>query len=83
MTQTEEKSSVTPEYASIGVLASTKSKYKAFSDRRLISLLDVADIAIEALLSLPREQQDALIERRGSVSPITEPASPQPAPIST
>jgi len=47
-----------------------------------LKLVDVAAIAIDALLNLPRDQQDALIEDASGLHRDT-PASPQPAPIST
>lgn len=43
---------------------STRKKFDRFATTRRLKLVEVADLAIDALASLPREQQDALIERR-------------------
>lgn len=55
-----------PAEIKIGVRGVTKAKFDAFAARRRMKLVEVADLAIDALNLLPREQQEALLERRDS-----------------
>lgn len=42
----------------------TKEKYEKYATGRRLTMVEVADMAIDALNLLPREQQEALRERR-------------------
>jgi hypothetical protein len=46
----------------------TRKRYDAFADRRRLKLVEVSDLAIAALESLPTEKLDHLIEH-GRISP--------------
>jgi hypothetical protein len=46
------------------VRTETRQRMERFAARRRLKLVEVAEIAIAALESLPKDEQDALIERR-------------------
>lgn len=48
----------------IKVRPETRVKYEKFAELKRLKIVEVADLAIEALGTLSREQLDALIERR-------------------
>lgn len=51
-------------HTKLPVRCPTKERYDAFAHRRRLALVDVVEIALDALTQLPKEQQDALIERK-------------------
>lgn len=51
-------------HTKLPVRRSTKVKYDGYAEQTKRKLVDIADASIEAFLMLPKEQQDALIERR-------------------
>lgn len=53
----------------------TASKYKAFGKARRLKLVEVADVAINALNSLTQEQQERLI--------LGKPAIDTPEPVAS
>ena len=65
------------EHDTMRVRSSTKRKIEEFAERRRMSLVQTIDLALDALAALNSEQVTSLIEQS------SEPASPQPAPIST
>jgi len=52
------------DFTSIGVHHDTKKQYKKFAAERNRDLKDIAAAGIRALISLPREVQDAHLEGR-------------------
>jgi hypothetical protein len=68
MKSTSKSTKATPTEIKIGVRRTTRDKFDAFAFRRRLKLVEVADIAIDALESLSKEQQDALIDRDPAAS---------------
>lgn len=50
----------------------TKRKYDHFAATRRMSLVQVVDLAIDALMSLGRDELDALIERQHVIREVPE-----------
>jgi hypothetical protein len=51
----------------VRVRPETKTKLQRFAKPRRLKLVEVADLAIDALAAMPKDQQDALIERRDAI----------------
>lgn len=52
----------------------TREKYQAYADRRRLKLVEVSDLAIAALTSLTRAQQDQLVETGKLTKSALQPA---------
>lgn len=61
-------------HTKLPVRCPAKERYDAFAERRRLKLVDVVEIALDALTQLPKDELDALIERKPPRPRRREPA---------
>jgi hypothetical protein len=68
----------TDQFDAIRIRSDAKRRLREFSLKRRMKLVEAASVAVDALLSLPADSQNALIERRSESIPGE--ASPNESP---